>query len=161
MPDIGWTSAADADTFFTTRYGAGAWAAIVALDKTALLTTAWDRIRFDPTWAVPATPSAAEKLLLAHAQYVTAWYMYNHLEDEDRRKGMQAQGVIQAGIVKETYDPSLLNEIPLPGEAIKILIDNFKTAKSFYALDIDRKEPVGADQNVVEIDDSLNVPGIY
>ena len=94
MPDIGWTSKVDAAAFFVTRYGCGAWATMADADITALLTTAWNRIRFDSRWTIPAAPTAAQKEKLAYAQDLTAWYMYIHLQDEDRRKGLQVQGVI-------------------------------------------------------------------
>lgn len=161
MPDIGWVALNDANAFFTTRYGAGSWASLTVQDQTALLTTAWNRILHDPRWTIPAAPTATEKAKLAYAQEVTALYMQMHLEDEDRRKGLQAQGVTAAGLVQETYDKDRLNEIPLPPEALVVLIKLLTTAKPFYAVDIDRKEPVGANQDVTDIDNSLNEPGVY
>ena len=161
MPDIGWTSSVNANSFFTTRYGAGAWASLTVAEQTALLTTAWNRILYDPRWSIPASPDAATKAKLAYAQEETAWYMYTHIEDEDRRKGLQAQAVTQAGIVQESYDKDKLNEIPLPPEALAVLNKLFKAAKPFFAIDIDRREPVGANQDVTDIDDSLNEPGVY
>ena len=161
MPDIGWVELTAADTFFSTRYGCSAWAPLPVADRTALLTTAWNRINNDPTWTIPASPDATQKAKLAYAQELTAWYMYTHLEDEDRRKGLQAQGVVAAGIVKETYDANSLDKIPLPAEALSILESLFTTAKSFYAVDIDRREPCSVDADVVETDDSLNGSGTY
>jgi hypothetical protein len=161
MPDIGWVSKTDADAFFVTRYGCSAWATLIAADSTALLTTAWNRILHDPRWTIPAVPDAASKLKLAYAQELTAWYMYIHLQDEDRRKGLQVQGVIQAGLVQETYDRDWLSVIPLPVEVIGILGDIFNEGKPLYVCDIDRRESVGANQNVNDIDNSGNVEGIY
>jgi hypothetical protein len=161
MPDIGWVSKTDADAFFVTRYGCSAWATLIAADSTALLTTAWNRILHDPRWTIPAVPDAASKLKLAYAQELTAWYMYVHLQDEDRRKGLQAQAVTQAGLVQETYDKDRLDAIPLPAEAIGVLAELFDTHKPFFALDIDRREPVGANQDVTDIDNSENIEGIY
>jgi hypothetical protein len=161
MADIGWVELTAADTFFSTRYGCSAWAPLSEADRTALLTTAWNRINNDPTWTIPDPPSAAQKAKLAYAQELTAWYMYVHLEDEDRRKGLQAQGVISAGIVKENYEKDYLGKIPLPVEAEAILESLFNTDKSFYAVDIDRKEPCSVDEDVTETDDSLNESGVY
>ena len=158
---IGWTTIALAIAFFTTRYGAAAWIALSGVDQTALLTTAWNRILYDPRWAIPASPTPAQLIDLAYAQHLTAWYMYTHISDEDRRKGLQAQAVIQAGIVQETYEKSMLTSIPLPPEALAILIKFFKAAKPFYAVDVDRREPVGADQDVTDVENDLNEPGIY
>jgi hypothetical protein len=161
MPDIGWVEQTAAATFFTTRYGCSAWATIISDDQISLLTTAWNRILHDPRWTIPASPGAAEKAKLAYAQELTAWYMHTHIEDEDRRKGLQAQGVIQSGLVQETYDRDRLDIIPLPAEALAVLNELFNDAKPFYAIDVDRREPVGANQDVSNIDDSLNVDGIY
>jgi hypothetical protein len=161
MPDIGWVEQTAAATFFTTRYGCAAWATLISADQVSLLTTAWNRILHDSRWTIPASPSAAEKADLAYAQELTAWYMYVHLKDEDRRKGLQAQGVISAGLVKESYDKDSLDIIPLPQEAVDILTDAFVTHKPFYQVDVDRREPVGADRDVTDVDNSLNEPGIY
>jgi len=87
--------------------------------------------------------------------------MYVHLKDEDRRKGLQAQGVISAGLVKENYDKDSLDKIPMPQEAVDVLVDAFVTHKPLYQVDVDRREPVGADQDVTDVDNSLNEPGIY
>lgn len=161
MADIGWVSIANAATFFSTRYGADAWAALSVANQTSLLTTAWNRILYDPQWSIPATPSVDDKAKLAYAQELTAWYMYTHIEDEDRRKGLQAQAVVSAGIVQESYDREKLEKVPYPPEALVILEKYFKLNKPFYVVDIDRREPVGADQDTTDIDDSLNERGVY
>jgi len=158
---IGWVELADATAFFSTRYGCSDWAALSADDKTALLTTAYNRIYHDPRWTIPASPSAAQLAKLAYAQEITAWYMKVHIADEDRRKGLQAQGVVAAGLVQETYAADMLDKIPLPAEALGVLDSLFTTKKSFYVVDIDRKEPVGGDQDVTEVDNSLNTSGVY
>jgi hypothetical protein len=161
MPDIGWVDPTAAATFFAS-IGCTDWAALVtAGDSDKLLTRAWYRILYDPRWTIPAAPAAADKAKLAYAQEMTAWYMHIHVDDEDRRKGLQAQAVTQAGIVQETYDKDRAAEIPLPPEAIGILDSMFTTKKPFYVMDIDRREPVGADQDVIDIDNSLNTPGTY
>lgn len=161
MPDIGWVDPTAAATFFSS-IGCTDWAALViAGTSDKLLTRSWYRILYDPRWTIPASPGAADKAKLAYAQEMTAWYMHTHVDDEDRRKGLQAQGVTQAGLVQETYDKDKAATIPLPPEAIGVLNSLFTTKKPFYAIDIDRREPVGADQDVVNIDDSLNVDGVY
>lgn len=156
-----WVSASDADTYFSTRIGAESWEDLTATQKAARLTTAYNRIYFDPRWTIPATPSATEKAKLAFAVEETAWFMHGHMEDEDRRKGLQAQAVISAGIVQESYDKDRAATIPLPPAVEALLDDSFTTKKSFYAIDIDRREPVGTDQDVTDVDNSLNDPGVY
>lgn len=161
MPFTDWVSLSEAKDFFYYRPGAEDWAQASDLIQTKYLTASYNRIYFDPRWTIPATPSAAQKIKLAYATELTAWYMYQHIEDEDRRKGLQAQGVISAGIVKENYSAEMLSAIPLPPEALAILDSFFTSAKPFYPIDIDRREPVGADQDTTDIDNSLNDPGVY
>ena len=146
MPDIGWVQITDADTYFTTRYGASAWAALINADKTSLLTTAWNRIRSDTRFTIPGTPSADQKLILAMAQEETAWYMYIHLADEDRRIGLIAQGVIEAGIVKEKYRNT--GEIPLPPIVVDLLVDFLYAGSPVGGGDIDRSESSSYDTDV-------------
>jgi hypothetical protein len=74
---------------------------------------------------------------------------------------LQAQAVTQSGIVQETYDPARLDNIPLPAEALAVLKKLFKAAKPLYVTDVDRREPVSTSSNVIDVDDSLNYPGIY
>jgi len=162
MPDIGWVDPTAAATFFASQYGMTDWATLVtAGNADKLLTRAWYRILYDPRWVIPASPDAPTKARLAYAQELTAWYMYIHVGDEDRRLGLQAQGVVQAGIVQETYDKDRFGNVPLPPEALAILLETFTEVKSFYAADIDRRESAGADQNVVSIDNSLDGSGGY
>lgn len=161
MPFTDWVSLANATTYFSTRAGASDWATLSDPTRTIYLTTAYNRIYFDPRWTIPAIPSAEQKIKLAYALEETALYLYTHVEDENRRKGLQAQGVTQAGIVKETYDKDFLSKIPLPPEAEAVLESLFTSKKRIYAIDIDRREPVGADQDVIDIDNSLNDPGVY
>lgn len=157
-----WLSIADAVTFFNLRYGAEAWAALTEAQQTKLLTTAYNRIINDPRWTLPTTPTAEQKAKLAYCTELLAWYMYIHIEDEDRRKGLQSQGVVSAGIVQESYDKDMLTKTPLPSEVKDILDGMFtSTRKPFYSKNIDRKEPVGADQNVADVDNSLNDSGVY
>lgn len=69
-----------------------------------------------------------------------ALYMLQHLADEDRRKGLQAQGVAQAGIVKETYKDTDLNYLPIPPFVIGLLAEFAVEDSPFYISSIDRDE---------------------
>ncbi|GAH56372.1 unnamed protein product, partial [marine sediment metagenome] len=84
------------------------------------------------------------------AQCETALYMAIHLSDEDRRKGLQAQGVIGAGIVKETYDKDSLDKLPMPPIVLEILGDFYKYGEAMVMVDIDRDEDKSVDEDVVE-----------
>jgi len=147
MADIGWIALTDAETYFVTRFGEVDWTALNDDQKTAVLTTAYDRLRYCKEFVLPASPSTAEKLLLADAQCEMAKYMTIHLADEDRRKGLQAQGVVNAGVVKEVYvghlasdDTMSLSKLPIPPIVYHIL-DAFLVVKPhFGAVDLARDE---------------------
>lgn len=138
---IGWlNNVAEADTYFTNRFGArDDWAVMAAEVKTALLTTSYNRIYHDPQWSIPATPTAVQLVKLKMAQEELAWYMYVHMEAEDRRKGVQVQGVTQAGIVKETYDKARADTVPYP-PIVTQLLNGFETGLMIGASNIGRDE---------------------
>lgn len=151
MADIGWISLTDAATYFTTRYAEAGWLSLTDAQKTAALTTAYDRIRYCDEFSVPTSPTTAQKALLADAQCEMANYMIIHLSDEDRRKGLQAQGVVGAGIVKEAYDRESLLKLPIP-QIVYHILDSFRKYKSpLYIVDIDRDEDKSVDEDAVDV----------
>ena len=83
--------------------------------------------------------TADQEVILIKAQCEMAYYIALHLADEDRRKGLQAQAVTDAGIVKEKYHKDLLGEIPIP-PAVDDLLEDFKIADTMAMIDIDRDE---------------------
>ena len=152
----GYISVGDADLYFSTRLSAGAWIDIVSASgdpiKTAALTTAFDRLYYSGLFSLPtlAEASAAQLVVLKKAQAELSLYLLIHLADEDRRKGLQAQGVTAAGIVKETYSDKDLVTLPIPPFVAHILED-FSTAPApFYVSDIDRDEEKGANEDVTD-----------
>ena len=150
MADIGWISVTNANTYFDTRFSHDSWTALANEQKTAVLTTAYDRLRYCNEFSIPTSPTAPQKALLADAQCEVAQYMIIHLSDEDRRKGLQAQGITDAGIVKETYHRDSLLKLPIPPIVYHIL-DSFKKYKSpLYILDIDRDEDKSVDEDAVD-----------
>jgi hypothetical protein len=120
---------------------------------------AYNRIRLCSDFDIPATPTAAQLAKLVIAQCEMAYYLAQHLADEDRRKGLQAQGVTAAGIVKEAYgdsagkavDPTAL---PIPAIVYQALSEFEYIEPGFYAVDIDRREDKGVGENVVDLDDT-------
>ena len=154
MADIGWITLAAAEAYFVTRLECDAWTGTDAV-KTAALTTAYNRIRYLKDYSIPASPTAAQKAILADAECELSLYMLIHLEDEDRRKGLQAQGVAGAGIVKETFvrfgsDVIKADEVPLP-PIVKQMLDTFYDYNDqFYACDIDRDEDEEVSEDVTE-----------
>jgi len=95
----GWVTEAEADAYFASRYGASDfWAS--GADKDGALETAYNQLNNSGLFTLPDTTVDAMK----QAQYEQALFVIIHMEDFDRRGGLQAQGVIEAGIVKEKYN---------------------------------------------------------
>lgn len=154
---IGWLTngVTDADTFFLTkRLKSTAWDALTVTslkdEKTAVLNMAYDRLRFCKDFEIPAIPTAVQLERLALAQLETSYYLAGHLADEDRRKGLQAQGVDIAGIVKEQYADAYLSKLPLPAIVYDLLEDILSVEVPFYISDIDRDEEKGANEKVTD-----------
>lgn len=146
MAPIGWCSTlAKADNYFATeRLVSTCWDGLeVSGDtkKTAALMMAYNRLYYGGEFDLPtyAAATAAELVILVKAQCEMAYYLCVHQSDEDRRKGLQVQGVIQAGIVKERYHEDWLEKIPIPPIVWGMLKD-YKTKKHFYGFDIKRDE---------------------
>ena len=121
---------ADADTYFEDeRLETEAWDDLEELSggvlKTKVLKQAYNHIYYDPRWSLPTYAAAlATALILSELQKANAemaYYLAVHLADEDRRKGLQAQGVITAGVVKEQYSEKHLMDLPVPPFVIAIL----------------------------------------
>ena len=91
--------------------------------KTKVLTQAFNRIFYDSRWSLPtyAEASVAALIELSKANAEMAYYLAIHLADEDRRKGLQAQGVTTAGVVKEQYSEKHLMDLPVPPFVMAIL----------------------------------------
>ncbi len=154
---IGWTSVAAADTYFATeRLESTYWEALLTTStkdmKTAVLTQAYNRLRRSKDFTIPATPTADQLEALEEAQCETAYYLATHGEDEDLRKGIQAQGVVQAGIEKESYAEASLCKLPLPPIVYEIMeaAGMFNDAKPFYAVEIGRDENKDIDEDVTD-----------
>jgi hypothetical protein len=145
MPAIGWFDAlATAESYFTSeRLETTAWDGLATdAKKTKALTQAYNRIFYSGLFDVPeyADATAAELVVLRKAQAEMAYYLAQHLADEDRRKGIQAQGVVEAGIVKEKYADGSLSDIPIPPIVSGILEDFSTDGDEFYAQGVDRDE---------------------
>ena len=147
---IGWMDNLDeADTFFKTRLNNSSWTVLGGDERTAALTTAYNRIRYCSDYSIPASPTIAQKAKLKDAQCEMAIYMATHLADEDRRKGLQIQGVTHAGIVEENYDKDWLGKLPIP-PIVDSILEDFKTAVNFGMVDLDRDEDESVDTKVDE-----------
>ena len=114
-----WISLADADIYMLTRIGATRiWKEETTLpDKEAALVTAFNTIKSSGLWTMPAIATQNMK----NAQCEMALFLMKHQEDADARGGLQAQGVVAAGIVQETYDPAKAGEVPVPAIVTQLL----------------------------------------
>lgn len=145
MAEIGWFDAlSTAESYFTAeRLNTTAWDALSTdAKKTKALTQAYNRLYYSGLFELPtyAEASAAQLIVLQKAQAEMAYYLAQHLADEDRRKGIQAQGVTEAGIVKETYSEANLSDIPIPPLVAGILVDYSTEGEAFYVSAVDRDE---------------------
>lgn len=155
---IGWlTDPAEANTYFDEeRLETAHWDALTVTsggkdEKTAVLKMAYNRIRHCKDFTIPADPSSDQLEKLQHAQLEAAYYLAQHLKSEDTRKGLMAQGVTAAGVVKEGYAESMLKELALPAVVYELL-DEFSTSGTpFYASDIDRDEDYSVDEDVTDL----------
>ena len=113
---IGWLAdvAEGIALYYKSRLEQQAWDDVNDHIKEKALYNAYDRIRFDSHYSIPVAPSASDLERLKLAQTEMGYYLLVHLADEDSRKGLQAQGVITAGIVKEQYSEAMLQTLPIP-----------------------------------------------
>lgn len=151
---VGWmVNLAEADTYFEEeRLVTAKWDALADADKEKALLNAYNRITIASRYLIPAAPTAAQLLKLKPAQCEMAYYLIIHLLDEDSRKGIQAQGVIVAGIAKETYHKDWLDKLPIP-PIVEELLDEFdELGESMVMIPIDRDEDEDMATDVVEED---------
>lgn len=144
MP-IGWfVDLNEAKTYFTTeRLDTEEWDDLATdAKKTVSVIQAYNRLYYDIRWSLPtyADATAAEREILKRANGEMAYYLALHLSDEDRRKGIQAQATIEAGVVKEKYDKDLLVEAPVPAVVVAMLAPWLTPLTMFGAIDLARDE---------------------
>ena len=155
VSELGWSSLVEAESYFADeRYETSLWDAAAMTDdlKNKALNMGYNRIYYHPDYSVPAAGSetAVQKVKLIKIQSEMAYYFLVHLEAEDQRKGLQAQAVIDAGIVQEKYDKGSLSELPIP-PIVKGLLDEFGLlGETMVMIPIDRDEDEDMDTDVVE-----------
>ena len=159
MAAIGWVAdLASANAYFLgERLESPYWDALISTtggrdEKTAVLNMAYNRLRFCREFSIPTTPTADQGERLKIAQLETAYYLAQHLADEDTRKGLHAQGVVGAGIVQETAVNLL--DVPIPPIVYQLLNDMAVVVAPFAALDIDRREEESVNTSVVGREDN-------
>jgi len=145
---LGWfDDLEEAETYFEEeRLETEAWDNLAEesgnLQKSKVLKMAYNRLYFDPRWEFPtyADATPAELIVLKKMNGEMAYYLALHLADEDRRKGIQAQGVIEAGVVKEKYAEGMLMAVPVPPPVIALAEYFVPEKPSFGAIDLARDE---------------------
>lgn len=150
-----YTDVAEADLYFLNeRLETDCWDGLHLLDSAGVynekaLLNAYNRIFYHPDYALPtpALATAAELVILKKAQAEMAYYLCIHLSDEDRRKGLQAQAVIKAGIVKEDYFADMLLDVPLPATVVALLA-SWLSGHVILPADIERDEDQSAKKKV-------------
>lgn len=152
MPPIGWfVDLTEAETYFTNeRLETDAWDSLTNAQKTKGLWHGYNRLYYSPEFSLPlyADATAAQLVILKKAQGEMAYYLAGHIwgGDEDRRKGIQAQGVIKAGVVQEEYLKDMLLQTPIPGP-VRDLLDAFSTDNSrIFIADLERSENLPASE---------------
>jgi len=143
------TNQVEADLYFTNeRLDSTAWTALLA-NKEKCINMAYNRIFYAPGFSLPTMAAAtpAQLVILKKAVAEMAYYLAVHLSDEDRRKGIQVQGTIEAGIVQEKYSADWLDKLPIP-PFVLALLDPFKTYLPFAKCDIDRNENYSVNEDV-------------
>lgn len=129
-----WVTVEEADTYFSDRIGASEhW--VSGAEKEPALITAYNQLNGCGLFDFPAAATQAMK----EAQCEQALFLLIHVGDIDSRKGLQAQGVTAAGIVKETYKGEI-DGIPICVNAKNFLKDYVVEGKDVYATDLSRDE---------------------
>jgi len=148
----GWiATVAEADTYFLKeRLRTSAWDVLTNAEKEKDLYHSYNRILHDDRLNIPSSPTAAQLIKLKLGQLEYGYYLAQHLNDEDRRMGLQAQHVQRAGIIEETYDKDRLDDLPVPQFVVAIL-DEFVKAVVFAAMDIDRDEEESVNEDVTDL----------
>lgn len=155
MP-IGWfNNLAEAKTYFTNeRLITTAWDNLStdAL-KTKAVWNGYNRIFYNPRYDVPtyAAATPAQLVILKKVNGEMAYYLAQHLDDEDRRMGLRAQGVVKAGIAKEDYKENSI-ELPVPAMVEELLEDFDEEGAAMAMIPIERDEDEDLSTDVVEED---------
>lgn len=145
--DIGvnsWVTLVEANAYFAGRWGSDEFwnDDLTDVKKSMALITAYNQILNSGYYEIPSTVND----IIKNAQCEQALFLVVHGSDAMRRMGLQNQGVLSAGIVKETYDPLMRGKIPFAAEVMALL--------NVYA--------VNTGAHVVELtrDDSKDINGL-
>ncbi len=129
-----WLTEAAANTYMGNRLDADSYWVDEATDNVRALITAYKWLNAG-SYSFPTTPVQVMK----DAQCEMALFLIQHQPDLDLRMGLQAQGVIVAGVVKERYKDDNYVELPIP-PIVKKLLEDYSTERPVYLINIERNE---------------------
>ena len=131
-----WVTEAETDAYLSTRFGADTYW-VSGVDKEAAIITAYRWLIGSKDFSLSSTETAQK---VKDAQCEMALFLVQHQPDIDIRLGLQAQGVIEAGIVKEKYSGKARLPIPI---AVTSLLDGYNNTRALYITNIERNEDEG------------------
>lgn len=147
---IGWfADLTAANTYFTDeRLRTDKWDALTDANKTKAIKNAYNRIYYSKEFDVPtyAAATTAQLAILSRANAELAYYLIVHQTDEASRRGLQAQGVNEAGIIKEKYDLDKAEKVAIPAE-VKDMLEDFETIEYMGGTAIGRDEDEDLDND--------------
>ena len=129
-----WVTEAEANTYMGNRLDADGYWTDEAPDNARALITGYKWLNAGK-YSLPTTATQAVK----DAQCEMALFLLQHQPDIDLRMGLQVQGVISAGVVKEKYKSDNYAELPIP-PIVQSLLAAYDTARPVYMVDIERNE---------------------
>lgn len=129
-----WVTETVANTYFDDRLKASDYWTDGASDNVPALVTAYKWLNAGK-YTFPDT--ATQPMKDAQCEY--ALFLLQHQPDLDLRMGLQAQGVVAAGVVKERYKDDNYIELPIPPVVLK-LIETYDTERPVYLVNLERNE---------------------
>jgi len=129
-----WVSLADANTYFDDRPNStDYW--VSGANKNRSILYAYKLLTRSRRFSLPTTAVQVMK----DAQCELCYFLLQHGEDLDIRMGLQAQGILQTGILRETYKDRDSIEFPFPAVVVDLLSD-YDNVRGAYILDVERDE---------------------
>ena len=129
-----WVTEAEANTFFEARIKSSDYWTTSAADNIPALITAYKWLNCGK-YNFPTT--ATQPMKDAQCEY--AFFLLQHQSALDLRMGLQVQGVIAAGVVKEQYKDDAYVEMPIP-PVVQALLKEYDTDRPIYMVNIERNE---------------------
>jgi len=134
-----WVTVAEANTYFETRIKGSDYWTNGAADNIPALITAYNWL-MSGKYSLAASTSATQSI--KDAQCEMAFFLLQHQPDLDLRMGLQVQGVVAAGVVKEKYRDDGTVELPVP-PIVQTLLAAYDTDRPLYMVNLERNEEEG------------------